>query len=233
MVLGQLVAISVAWSLFNLALVVTSRQKSNRQRPTKIPLTLSIPVILSLLTVSLSPYTNAQTFLPNLLAMHALLVLPLLPPLSLFNPTLLAPEGTSFYTLIAIISTILRLRTNWKALSVLGVTSSPFFSYKHPADLGTLMWNAPGVVFEAAIKALHSHPAQASIGWDVIWTSFIWLVWGLFGYRDIEETRWTAQRAASHVFPTVVASVGVTAPMEFGQVLRVDDKALALRAKKE
>ncbi|KAF8588509.1 hypothetical protein K439DRAFT_1658511 [Ramaria rubella] len=216
MLLGQVVAISVAWSLLNLALVIIPPKAGARagRAVTGLPLSLTAPVLLSLLTVSLSPYTSATTFLPNLLAMHALLMVPLLPFPPLTLPAL-SPRPTSFYTLVALLSTLLRTRTTLAVLSSLHITSSPFFSLQHPMDVVVALWNAPGVVYGAAWETLHGHAAQASIGWDVVWTSVVWLAWGLCG-----EGRWTVREGVVKVFPTAVASVGVIAPMEFGRVLR-------------
>ena len=84
------------------------------------------------------------------------------------------------------------------------------------------VWNAPGAVYGAVWDVLHSHPAQASIGWDVVWSSIVWVAWGVCGDRATEESRWTIPEAAMHVFPAAVASVGVVAPMEFGRELRVE-----------
>ncbi|KAF8525257.1 hypothetical protein BU17DRAFT_41834 [Hysterangium stoloniferum] len=207
MLLGQVVAISVAWSLLNVALVVLPPSSHASERPTlRLPLLVTVPVVLSLLTVSLSPYTSTSTFLPNLLIMHALLIIPLL-PLPQFAVRSLSPRASSFYTLIALLSITLRIRTTAKLLSFLRITSSPFFSLSYPT------W-----------KTLHSHPAQASIGWDIVWTCVVLFGWGLFGHRDQEETRWKiADGGLSRcVLATVVASLGVVAPMEFGREMRED-----------
>jgi hypothetical protein len=221
MLLGQVVAISVAWSLLNLALVLIP-PPSNVGK-THLPITLTVPVLLSLVTISLSPYTSSTTFLPNLLVMHALLILPLL-PFPLLAPPRLSPRSTSFYTLVALLSTLLRVRTVLAVLSFLRITSSPFFSLQYPIDTIVGLWNAPGVVYGSVWDTLHSHPAQASIGWDAVWSSIVWIAWGVCGDRATEESRWTISEAVMNVFPTAVASVGVVAPMEFGRELRVEEQ---------
>ena len=73
MVLGQLVAISVATNLFFLTLVITSQTKEPKKetRSTLLaPPFLWFSVLAALVTVGLSPYTTEKTFLPNLLVMH-------------------------------------------------------------------------------------------------------------------------------------------------------------------
>lgn len=215
-----MVAISVAWSLLNVALVLIPPPKTPPNAgKTHLPVTLTAPVLLSLLTVSLSPYTTPTTFLPNLLVMHILLILPLLPLPSVTAPHL-SPRSTSFYTLVSLLSVLLRIRTMLAVLSFLHVTSSPFFSLQYPADAFMGLWNAPVVLYRAAWDTLHSHPAQASIGWDVVWSGAVWVAWGIFGDRAAGESVWTMTDAAMKVLPMAVASVGVTAPMEFSRVLR-------------
>jgi hypothetical protein len=225
MLLGQVVAISVAWSLLNLALVLVPPPRTAiRFRDTLLPPSLTIPVLLSLLAISLSPYTTPDTFLPNLLTMHALLIFPLL-PIPIVTPPRFSPRSTSFYTLVALLSILLRARTTLFVLASLRITSSPFFSMRYPADAMIGLWNAPGAVYGRAWETLHSHPAQASIGWDVVWTSVVWLAWGVYGERTAEGNRWLVREAMAQVFPAAVASVGVVAPMEFGRVLRDEDAA--------
>ena len=74
MLLGQIVAISVACNLFFTLLSVTEPKRGARlyARPT-----LWLSVLASLITVAISPYTDETTFLPNLLVMHVLLIIPL------------------------------------------------------------------------------------------------------------------------------------------------------------
>jgi hypothetical protein len=224
MLLGQLVAISVAWSLLNLALVLIPPPKTTTHvGKAYLPVTLTVPVLLSFLTISLSPYTTSATFLPNLLVMHALLILPLL-PLPSFAPRRFVPRSTSFYTLISLLSILLRMRTTLAVLYFLRITSSPFFSLQYPADALVGLWNAPGILYSAVWDTLHSHPAQASIGWDVVWSSVVWAAWGVCGDRDTEGSWWTLTDAAVNAFPTAVASVGVVAPMEFGRLLRIEEQ---------
>jgi hypothetical protein len=84
MLLGQLVAISVATNLFFLALVPLAKKRTRAAPPagarSSVPSVLWLSVLASLVTVSLVPHSlQHDYFLANLLVMHALLVLPLLP----------------------------------------------------------------------------------------------------------------------------------------------------------
>jgi hypothetical protein len=57
---------------------------------------------------------------------------------------------------------------------------------------------------------LHSHPAQSSIGWDVIWTSISFFVWKVIGPRiKTQDSAWS--KLLPLATSTLVASVGVSA----------------------
>lgn len=159
MLFGQLVAISVATNLFFLALVPLTKEKTKaasgavpRAGPSSVPPVLWMSVLASLATVSLVPHSLRHNyFLENLLVMHALLVLPLL-PLPSPRAVRLRMRTRTLYGLVALLSAAVRIRT----VTVSGsLTAGP----------GTL-W-----------AVLNSHPAQASIGWDVVWTSMSVLIW--------------------------------------------------------
>jgi hypothetical protein len=181
MLLGQLVAISVASNLFYFALLLSSSKHSastsNATETREANATGSIPIsvqpdkhggsrlwfctLLSLLTVALSPYTSERLFLPNLLLMHVLLVIPLLPLGTSPNATRLKLRPRSLYSLIAVLALLLRLRTTYSALPPQADTSS----------------HTQQTLLLALWRTLHEHPAQASIGWDVIWTTISFLCW--------------------------------------------------------
>ncbi|KAH9053110.1 hypothetical protein EDB87DRAFT_1653824 [Lactarius vividus] len=149
MLLGQLVAISVATNLFFLALVPPAKEK---KAASSVPLVLWLSVLASLVTVMLVPHSlQHDYFLSNLLVMHALLVLPLL-PLPTSSTVRLRMPARTVYWLVALLSAATRVRT---------VTMSGSLT----AGPGTL-W-----------AVLKSHPAQSSIGWDIVWTTISVLIW--------------------------------------------------------
>ncbi|CAA7268202.1 unnamed protein product [Cyclocybe aegerita] len=80
MLLGQIVAISVASNLFYLAILLSPPPGLPRrdQHSTNTSPTLWLNVFLSIATVALTPFTSRSTFLWNLLVMHALIFLPLI-----------------------------------------------------------------------------------------------------------------------------------------------------------
>jgi len=151
--------------------------------------------MLSLVTVALSPFTTRDTFLPNLLAMHGLIVIPLCsarlssPSLSRYSINL-----TSLYCITGFIAAAIHIRTTAVAVSSV--------STKHH------LWMD---FFRSAWEILHSHPAQSSIGFDVVWTTISFLVW-----ISISPSPRPRQSKLVNVFATsittLLASVGVVSP---------------------
>ncbi|EIN03464.1 hypothetical protein PUNSTDRAFT_78135 [Punctularia strigosozonata HHB-11173 SS5] len=202
MFLGQVVAISVASNVFYLALLyakssdgpVTAGQRaaSSHSRATSRSQGSGILVLctsLSLVTVALTPYLSQYWFLPNLLLMHVLLFIPLLAP----GPTSEKREtGLSIrtlYSLVTVLAIFLRGRTVYDALYSAAAVSKQ-------ADLLPALW-----------KTLHEHPAQASIGWDVVWTTISFIFWVMSDPR-FKDTGLLAMLAS----PIMVGPVGFLAP---------------------
>ncbi|KAI9461079.1 hypothetical protein F5148DRAFT_1215842 [Russula earlei] len=184
MVLGQLVAISVGMNLFFFALPPTARAAVFSTRERTVPPLLWLSVLASLATVLLVPHSlRHDYFLSNLLVMHALLVIPLLP----IN---VGRTGRLH----------IRTRTLYQLVTLLAVT----------ARLGTTMGivGGPGMVW----AVLKSHPAQASIGWDVLWTTISFLMWVRPGTSTVRrQLTVTVTLALASVF----GSIGTSAPLYF------------------
>ncbi|KAF8680459.1 hypothetical protein RHS04_03891 [Rhizoctonia solani] len=159
MLLGQLVAISVATNIFFAAVILyddlPSERKSKSRPPsrtTQVPAGVYLPIFLSHLTILLSPSVaqpDCKWFLPNLLTMHLLIVLPLFNvryrPVTENRSSL--SLGT-FYIVLAALAFIPRAQT---------YLSLPY------QDLSSLV--------PQLLETLYSHPAQGSIGFDVVWTT--------------------------------------------------------------
>lgn len=197
MLLGQLVAISVASNLFYLAICLsTPRSRSEKSNSSLLaPPILWISVLLSLITVGVSPLTSERTFLPNLLLMHALLFVPFM---SNPTPNLAGKNGFSIkirtlYGITTVLVLVLRLRTILSALSYI------------PQEAKTLK-----MVVVMAWRVLHSHPAQSSIGWDVVWTTISFFVWKILGVR-MQTQDSLGPKLVPLATSTLVASVGVSA----------------------
>lgn len=160
MLLGQLVAMSVATSLFFVAVSLYPRER--QLKPGRYaPLLFSLTV--AMVTIALSPYTvGTSKFMPNLLVMHASLVLPLLasPETEAIKAEPQTRGQTSIswlYPIYLTIAALIHLQNTYR-LNALD-SSSP----------------TPGVLLTQIV----SHPAQASISFDVIWVFISLALWFL------------------------------------------------------
>jgi hypothetical protein len=209
MLLGQLVAISVASNLFYLTICLstpTSRsEKSNS--PLLAPPGLWLSILLSLITVGISPLTSEHTFLLNLLLMHALLFVPFFSnaPTNLAGKNGFSIRIRTLYSLITIFALVLRLRTIMSVLSYV------------PRETHTLKMLAV-----VAWRVLYSHPAQSSIGWDVVWTTISFFVWKLVGLRRQMQGS-IGPKLLPLATETLVASVGVSAADDWRKDEDVED----------
>lgn len=214
MLLGQIVSIAVASNLFYLALTLSKASRNQtraKEHPHETaPPTLWISVILSLITVGLSPFTSERTFLSNLLVMHALLYIPLIP--TPFRNTRLSIQTSNLYVLVLATCLLLRVRT-----IVAAVMSLPE-EMQSPMGLWLSAWGV-----------LHSHPAQSSIGWDVIWTTLSFIAWVPLS-ADPEDS-WGARLVDVPylLLATPLVSIGFTAPY----ILRPTDNEEHDEIKKE
>ncbi|KIK64059.1 hypothetical protein GYMLUDRAFT_241277 [Collybiopsis luxurians FD-317 M1] len=181
MLLGQLVAISVATNLFYVAISLSTFRPAKKAMFAGPVLWLSI--LVSLISVSYTPFTNERSFLPNLLVMHTSAMVPLLfGPYLNGSPT--ARFSLNYRTLLLLVFLTTAVIHVWNSAVLFSTLDQPFFS---------AFWNM-----------LFSHPAQSSIGWDVIWTSFSYVV---------RNTTSKPKSSRLALLPcTVLASVGVVAP---------------------
>lgn len=195
MLLGQLVAISVASNLFYLAIVISPPRNQGSLRSVAPP-KLWLSVLISTATVALSPFTSPRTFLPNLLLMHTLLVVPLFDQKSIDEKLpRFSINTTSLYRIVFIVAIGMRLRTVFAAVASL--------TYNAQSSYGLL---------EAEWHTLYSHPAQSSIGWDIIWTTISFIIWDLVKSQSHLTRMSKAIEIPYLLLASPLASVGVTAP---------------------
>ncbi|KAF8330443.1 uncharacterized protein EI90DRAFT_2922474 [Cantharellus anzutake] len=161
MFLGQVVAISVASNLFFIAIrLAMSEPSSSPTRRLGQPLCASpwvwIPIFVSLATIWRTPaVAGTSEFLPNLLVMHVLLFAPFIPPSIVPFEIPGRISSTWLYAILGSASLVIRARTLREIMSL-------------PTDDSVIarLW-----------ETLHSHPAQSSIGWDVIWTTISFILY--------------------------------------------------------
>ncbi|KAF8310874.1 hypothetical protein DL93DRAFT_2084067 [Clavulina sp. PMI_390] len=232
MFLGQIVAISVASNLFYIAILLhplgatstasasatsdsTEKEVIERTPPPalQVPfLSVWLPILASLATIIVSPYVSGtEYFLPNLLVMHALLMVPLLVTKGYSSPKAAeSPQAGNLYLTITFVSLAIRLWTQ-------GPIIAPYFStlLSFPSDLALPSVTIPSyasiletlktlpppshitshisttlspilseyILFPTyylisdIIATLYAHPAQSSIGFDIVWTSASFLLW--------------------------------------------------------
>ncbi|SCV67827.1 BQ2448_5438 [Microbotryum intermedium] len=162
MLLGQVVAISFAQNLFFLALSLSPLPPSPRSF-TPSPL-LIWSTLLSFLTIALVPSTiHKPTFLPNLLLMHVLLILPLIPRFSRTHRKSSLFTPSTLYVLYSLLSLFLQYTT---------YLTLPSQSVQSPLHL-----------LSSTVQTLSSHPAQSSISYDVVFASISMLTFILLEER--------------------------------------------------
>ena len=224
MLLGQLVAISVATNLFFLAILLSSppapqhahekqetKKPQSREDTTLFPLSLvGIPLAAFLLIRETPDSVNTRYFLQNLLLFHGLPFLTLIVSY-LSSPNITSTSPQTAYTFLAPFASFLRLET-MKSLVVPGATRGTLSSsIKELAS-------DPLATFDVAMRAfkeferhgwqlLHSHPAQSSIGWDLIWTTVSVLAWALV------QSILRKQRMKTWVILATLATSLVLAPL--------------------
>lgn len=215
MILGQIVAISFASSLFLASLALTN-VKTYTKGPSSL---LRTAVLLAIGTVFLVPMTvKDKTFLPNLLVMHALITAPLLlvsnsrsssssHDVSKPRPQHLATSGYTYKTLyktIAVISALLHIRHSlalWPMIQERG--------------------------FGATIESLFAdtlfvYPAQSSISFDVLCTMAIWQLWSILEIYRLRKGRTALQIIAAATCVGLVPTFGTAAEVAAFLAMRED-----------
>lgn len=230
MLLGQLVAVSVAQSLFFAAIVSAAAMHAANVHPVqkvKSETTYGTLAVILLATASSAfvPHTvGTWRFLPNLLAMHALILLPFVPAVAKYDkPT--SPRMSRLYLNFALISMRFQVPVAMQLLTG-----------GKPVSLQLVLDRLPAF-YLSAWKVLNSHPAQASISWDVLFSTvsaLAYLVWSsrsLQSVRPIERTSWQILLALIGTTPLI----GIAATVSIGLAVREGrrEAAAAAEAKME
>jgi hypothetical protein len=169
MLLGQIFSVSVATSLFYLAVTVISAppaQVSNFSLSSEIvPPRLWLPVLLSLLSTGIIPFAaNTPWFLAITLTIPVLLMIPFL-PLRITPSTSIFSANISYTRLLmltAIASLLLRLQTIESTIRSFGVEE---------------IWSIYPMVWET----LFENTTQSWVAWDVLWASVAFIIWQVCG----------------------------------------------------
>jgi hypothetical protein len=138
--------------------------------------------------------------------MHVLLFVPLISKIpsspEMPSPTSFSINLKTVYRIIHIACAGIHVRTVIAAIASLQPSSS----------LQTPNLQAPDM-FKEVWTILYSHPAQSSIGWDIIWTSLSFIAWILLRPRSSVNRDLGIYGIAMYLMlATPVASIAVTAP---------------------
>jgi alpha-1,2-mannosyltransferase len=164
MLLGQLVAVSFSTGLFITASTLRPRSRQIDKRRIWL---LLVPLAGAMATIYRQPsVVGTSKFMPNLLAMHGLLLLPLF-----FSPRATTPPPTP------------------AAQTVHGLTRAEIFIYTVLGCAAALIHKVSFDAFEETLGSkpffkslwylIFSHPAQGSISFDVISVIVTLFFWGL------------------------------------------------------
>ncbi|BGP15650.1 hypothetical protein JCM10213_005119 [Rhodosporidiobolus nylandii] len=203
MLLGQVVAVSFAQSLFFAAVALAPPVKpaaapatpAQGRLPTspnsKLTWWLLFAVIAGNASVAFTPRTlYSSFFLPNLLLMHAVLLAPLVIPDRKTAPMALS----RFYLNISLV--VIRFRAP-TVLEILGKDT--------PFSFAAVVPRIPELL-KAQWDTLNEHPAQQSIGWDVVFASISALVYLVWSSRQ-------PARPAERVSPAILALLVLATPL--------------------
>ncbi|CAO3696477.1 unnamed protein product [Umbelopsis ramanniana] len=176
MLLGQVVAISFAACLF-FAVMAALPLRAAGNIQFNAPVTAFCSAI-GIATVLISPYVaTSSAFMPNLLAMHAVLVVPLVLPERLLRPyTSRQPLALAAIYLFA--------------------AGANFANFLQQV-IALLATSESKNLIQLMVKVLYSHPAQSSIGWDIICVSLFGATWMIADSRSLDRPKSAAHLGVS------------------------------------
>jgi hypothetical protein len=198
MLLGQVVAISFASCLFFAVMAaLPSRAAGNTQF--NAPVTAFCSAI-GIATVLISPFVaTSSAFMPNLLAMHAVLIVPLILPERLLRPY------TSRQSLAL-------------AAIYLFAAGANFANYLQQI-FSLLATSESKNLIQLMVNILYSHPAQSSIGWDIICVSLFSVAWMIADSRSLDRPKSAAHLGVSQKVAYILSictpflSISTTLPL--------------------
>ncbi|KAL7413519.1 hypothetical protein BDY24DRAFT_441318 [Mrakia frigida] len=174
LLLGQVVAISVASSLWFVGCARRGKSSAGESGLNKdmVPRKIWIPLMLSSLSAAVVPMTvNTQLFLPNLLLLHFLLLLPFILP---SPPT---PSSSELYVGALALSFLLPLPTFFLPVFL---TKNNLLLTLLPSNRETLPLYFPSQAWETYLTSNH---AVGSITADVAWCTIVTLAWAWYTGR--------------------------------------------------
>lgn len=194
MILGQVVAISVASSLF-FAVILVSNPIANKEPSNNLKRSLCLSTIGGIVTVIVSPYVaTTSAFMVNLLIMHILLVFPLI-HLQESSSSSSTTFNLVLYTLAASANFSIYVNQWCRCLDTLIPLSK----------------NLLHDIYHQIITTFFHHPAQSSISYDIVCMQFISVAW-MWTYSKSEYKQIPIWAALLMVL-TPLLSASVTLPL--------------------
>lgn len=203
MLIGQIVAISFAQSLFFAALALSPQVKPRAPaggRPLGPPagqswILLASVVLGALGTTAVATRTETPYFLPLLLGVH---VFSLLPLVDVLPQVLVRLPPSRLYFNYAFIALRLRWDTVAQLIDLSKITANP---KQTPAILSTF--------FRKQWATLNEHPAQSSISWDVVFTSLSAIAFMLYDNVTQDEAELKVPYELVALFTVATPLVGI------------------------
>lgn len=163
MLIGQVVAISFASSLF-FAVLLAYAPIRNKEPSSRLLKTLTLTSVGGILTVVLSPFVaDTDAFMVNLLIMHILLIFPLV---YVESSSTLSAKSASLYAIILY---------SLAAGANLSIYANQWFQCLDTlAPFGQHTWYQ---IYHTALTTFFGHPAQSSVSSDIVCMQFISVAW--------------------------------------------------------
>ncbi|KAL7309949.1 hypothetical protein PS15m_010764 [Mucor circinelloides] len=180
MLIGQVVAISFASSLF-FAVLLAYAPITHKEPSARLLKTLTLTSVGGILTVVLSPFVaETDAFMINLLVMHILLIFPLI---YVESSSSLSSKSASIY---AIILYTLAAGAN------LSIYANQWFQCL--ATLAPFSQHTWYQIYHTALTTFFGHPAQSSVSSDIVCMQFISVAWMLTAskrnYQQVPSWVW-------------------------------------------
>lgn len=197
MLLGQVVAISFAACLF-FAVMACLPIRPTGTVAFNAPIT-AICAVIGMVTVVVSPFVaTGSGFMPNLMLMHAVLVVPLLLPNNWLHPFTVRQS---------------------RALGAIYLFSAGANFVNFLQQLIPAIVTAKGQLIPEMIRVFISHPAQSSIGYDILCVNVFCATWMILDSRSLDRpkqglnTNMTRKITYFLCASTPVLSISTTLPL--------------------
>ncbi|KAI8990810.1 hypothetical protein BDF20DRAFT_3840 [Mycotypha africana] len=238
MLLGQVVAISVASSLFFYVMLFYPIV-AHRQPSVTLLKILQLTTLGGIITVIISPFVaSTDGFLPNLLVMHALLVIPLIYTSTSKSWTISNDPVDRENSIITKVSVMITSLYVMAAAANISIYINQWMECLSTVDLGgQSLTSIALIIVNTLISTFFGHPAQSSISYDIVCMQLISIAWMIVYNIDSVGKMFTIPTMALIIL-TPLFSASVTLPLfmayiEAQKLIGSRDKTVIDSVKKE